>query len=431
MFSLDKAQEVSFGLAHISDNLEVALRDEDHPIFYTGTNRIGNHVVGSIIDEDDTNENLIYFFHAILSPANMFRLRRGELPYREALKTSEALFVVQKDYWGKRVRTFATAYQDVPSDYLPRPSALYPKRATQSEMSYTVRLRGGIADLHKALVDPVVDITRSFTHLIDHAFDTLDYLKLNHQIKMEPFRAGSFQFRLDVSYNKSHGLFPVPKRVDDFVTSYLQYCLGDLSEDFAHQAKETNRVPEIPAELRSLESEQQSIFADLGVSEQSGEPAERLRDSLEKSLKVADRIGRSVGEGFSELEVSAPSEKADAATYPVTYLNEAQAIELTENYGTYMRFARSGQVASFGETTLEIMVFSLNVESRKGLAHVREKASVGKGGKANIFLLGDTDLTESRFTESLHRRQWITVQASGETIKGRIKKLKIFEGFKK
>ena len=92
--------------------------DENVPILFYGYNSFGNKVIGSLLGEDDEN-GFFRFIHAIVYDGLFYDFIKGEISYRNLLKATDSLFLIDESYNQQIQRIYAINLETVPKEFLP------------------------------------------------------------------------------------------------------------------------------------------------------------------------------------------------------------------------------------------------------------------------------------------------------------------------
>lgn len=120
----------SFKNLHIIvDNRHVFYNDGENDILYTGTNELGNRILGSIVAQDDENDFLRYF-HTLVSDIQFNNFIERKISLRGILKDNDSFFSVDMDYLYKEKDYNIVFFNDIPDEYLPLESSVCPQFIT-------------------------------------------------------------------------------------------------------------------------------------------------------------------------------------------------------------------------------------------------------------------------------------------------------------
>ena len=136
MFNIDKNKKVDIDLPIIEDNFHVLHYDEE-PILYTGTNKYGNRILGSSVEESDDSK-LSRFFHVIVDSQTYFDFIKQKISYLTVLQNSRSFFVIDKAFDESHQDIYLLdILKDVPADYYPSQDSLCPSNT--STLPYITR----------------------------------------------------------------------------------------------------------------------------------------------------------------------------------------------------------------------------------------------------------------------------------------------------
>ena len=142
MFQLNN--KIDSPLPIITANYKELLYDED-PILFLGTNKYGNKIIGSLIEEDEQTYDK-YYFHLLVDNTTYFEYIERKKTYREIILNSEDLYVVKRDITNNIKEIYFHKKNDIPLDYLPYENTLCPVLEKEFSENFCVTLEGGKAD---------------------------------------------------------------------------------------------------------------------------------------------------------------------------------------------------------------------------------------------------------------------------------------------
>jgi hypothetical protein len=126
MFELDKNKAVASDYPLIADNYAV-LHFDDDPILFSGTNRYGNRIIGSLVDHDDDNR-IARFFHVIVDSRTHFDFINQKITYLHILKNSKLIYAVDRSYDEKTQMLYHLEFDQIPFQYIPLEGSFCPKQ---------------------------------------------------------------------------------------------------------------------------------------------------------------------------------------------------------------------------------------------------------------------------------------------------------------
>ncbi len=134
MFKINNNRNILSDLPIITDNYEV-LHFDEFPILFIGLNRYGNKILGSLVCEDEEDDNLFRYFQSIVTNEVHSKFINKKISYLEALKSSTSIFVLDKNINDKILAVFHVSYEEIPEDYLPLANSFCPAIALKSELT--------------------------------------------------------------------------------------------------------------------------------------------------------------------------------------------------------------------------------------------------------------------------------------------------------
>lgn len=123
-FNLNTKQLIKSDLIEIVSNYKV-LHFDDFPILYIGTNKFGNKIIGSHLEEDDDTQKILTL-HTILSNKEYHNFMNQKISYLEILQNSNSISIVEKDYGFNIKNAYDFNFASIPTDYLPTADSFCP-----------------------------------------------------------------------------------------------------------------------------------------------------------------------------------------------------------------------------------------------------------------------------------------------------------------
>jgi len=125
MFEINNNRNVASDLPIITNNFQV-LHFDEFPILFIGENPYGNKILGSLVCEDEDDDNLFRYFQSIVKDEIYFQFIDKKISYLEVLENSSSIFVLDKDINNKIIAIFHISFSEIPKDYLPLPNSFCP-----------------------------------------------------------------------------------------------------------------------------------------------------------------------------------------------------------------------------------------------------------------------------------------------------------------
>ncbi|MDQ1266229.1 MAG: hypothetical protein QG635_1381 [Bacteroidota bacterium] len=148
MFNLDNNKIIKTDLPIITHN-RVNILEEDLPILFYGNNRYGNIILGSIINEDISN-NDYFFFHLIIDIETFYNYLNKKISYYQILENSDTIFIIKQKYNGDIGDIYAYSFNCIPQEYLPFRDTFCPDYEPY-KLNNVINVQINIADLYKKL----------------------------------------------------------------------------------------------------------------------------------------------------------------------------------------------------------------------------------------------------------------------------------------
>jgi hypothetical protein len=228
MFSIPARKRIDTDLPIIVDNFRPFLMDES-PVLFSGTNRFGNTILGSSVDEDYT-KGIERYFHAIVEIEEYFCFLKRKVTYLDLLKRARPLFVIDKAVNDNRYTVYELSLDDIPAAFTPAEDTYCPEAIYTPSFQYTASLQGRLADSHRAVPQEVSQTQNSIAEAIKNAFATVrNVLKVEEHVFLEAsYAPGSFEINYDVQLENVPSLFQQEREYYLYLNEFLEYCFENL-----------------------------------------------------------------------------------------------------------------------------------------------------------------------------------------------------------
>lgn len=418
-FNLHTRQILKIDQVEIVSNYSV-LHFDDFPILYIGTNKYGNKIIGSHLEEDDDTKTILTL-HTILTNKEFHQFMNGKISYLDILKQSSSLSLVQKDYKFKIQKAFDIEFDSIPIEYLPTKESYCPSTVKAHSMIFSISLKGKLADMNKAIADEVSKIQNGFTEFLEDRIKSLKGLNLIPKALLQPYAEGSFKinFELDISKKDKKGgdLFLPQAPLDKYIANYINYISENFAEDKDIFTKDNIDFSE---KLKELESTLIEVYdkAEILKPENLGT---FIKDDMIKSAGKFEKITEQVGEHFESVSILnvSQSDENPIAFIDIEYCKEFQSsVEEIE-------ISKKGMTIDEEFKEYKIYIYHLNTDNRTGNAFIRNSDNDEVMSKPKIIINGDNGLEQTKYTESLYLNKWISVKAKAKKVGEKFKQLNI------
>jgi hypothetical protein len=397
----------------ISDNYQVLLFD-DEPILFSGTNKFGNIILGSSIDED-YGKRIEQYFHVIIEAKTYLDFINKKISYYSILKNSKYVFLVEKSFDKSEIRSCLMDFKDIPKEYLPSEDTFCPDCDIQPSLSYTLRLQGKLADRHYALPDVLSGIQKAFTDIIKSAFSGLKEISLKPNVLISPYASGSFNITFNVDFeNEQLDLYRDNETCSVFLKDYLKYCIEYLPNEVDNIFSTEGHEAEY---FEALLNKYQDIYRKFLYSVPPDTRA-TLLEEIKLSSNEMIELTENIGSGFTSITLS---NYVDNKEYPISYI-DSTAKTIVEKTGYLIESKTT--IRDEKPKPYDIHIFQLNTNTRNGKANLKIE-NEDKMPKFSLHIDGEEILEETKYTESLHLNKWIKVNGMAYRVDNKIKKMEI------
>jgi hypothetical protein len=409
---------VRIDLIDIVDNYRI-LHFDEFPILYLGTNKFGNKILGSHLDESD-EQRKIFCLHTILTNKQYTKFLSGRVSYQSILNESNTTFFVVKDYNSIIQDAFEYSFNLIPNDYIPLEDSFCPSTYRAHSLIFTLSLKGKLADLNKAITEEVSKMQNGFTEFLEGRISALKELNLVPKSILQPYSDGSFRINFELQIQPKAGkpnMFLQNAPISNYISNYIQYLSNDFTSD-----KDKFKLADTGSseKLTILGNVLNDIYEKTGVRKLE-DITSFLKEDIIKSTSKFEKISEQVGENFESVEIINVSDDID---YPLAYLDRSFS-ETFQNAIEEVEVSIEGSITDDDYQNYKIYIYHLNTDTRSGNAFIRNVGTEEDMSKPKIKIGGDEGLEQTKFTESLYLNKWIDVRAKAKRIGNRFKQLDI------
>lgn len=418
-FNLHTRQIIKNDQIEIVSNYSV-LHFDDFPILYIGTNKYGNKIIGSHLEEDDDTKTILTL-HTILTNKEFHQFMNGKISYLDILKQSSSLSLVQKDFKFKIQKAYDIDYSSIPVEYLPTSESYCPLTVKAHSLAFSISLKGKLADLNKAIADEVSKIQNGFTEFLEDRIKSLKGFNLTPKALLQPYAVGSFKinFELDISQKGKKGgnLFLSQAPIDKYIADYISYISENFIED---KDIFTSENKTFSLKLKELETTLYEVY-DKALINKPENLNSFIKDDIIKSASKFEKITEQIGEHFESVSILniSQTDETPLAFIDIEYCKEFQSsVEDIE-------VSKKGMTIDDEYKEYKIYIYHLNTDTRTGNAFIRNVDNDEEMSKPKIKIDGDDGLEQTKYTESLYLNKWIIVSAKARKVGEKFKQLDI------
>lgn len=424
MFDVQPNRITKIDLPFIVNNFTILHYDEI-PMLFTGTNEYGNHIVGSIMCEDEDGDILRYI-HVICKAYDYAKFIKKKISYRELILTQEYAFLIDKNFEEEILNTYYVLVSEIPDRFLPHPELFCPSTELVLGTDFTISLKGKLADMHEALSERVTIISKGINQLFANIIDTVGAINsLESQITQLAPTATSFGLNYRIRFKlNSHDLFSdnndKEAALNEFVSSSINYSINYLSSE----AKELteNKIDNTQYQ-KLVEEPLKKVYAANYQKYDDKAKEKALNNTLKIPFEI-EKITDQLGMGFDYLEVNSCGLNNEKSTIGLVDRSFSDAMMLAKD----IIEADKEDVKTDEDYDLNIHIYHLNVISRKGNAHINVEYEQNKFrvDSPKIEIIGDKSLNGSEFINSMDTGDYIKVHVKkSKKVNGRYKNLTI------
>ncbi|MBF0345636.1 MAG: hypothetical protein HQL06_15590 [Nitrospirae bacterium] len=422
MFNIDKNRRFESDLALIENNYQTLLYD-DEPILYTGTNKYGNRILGSSVEEDYESK-IERYFHTIIDSKTYNDFLRKEISYLSIMQKGKSIFVIDKSFDSNTIQIYLINIDEIPVDYLPSVDSYCPEQELQSSFSYALKLKGKLADLHFAISKEVEKIQESFIELLQSSFNTcLKYFIQKPYIWITPYSEGSFkiQFVIKLTKNKQITLIQKDDMISNFVSDYLKYCLNDLPIE----VDKIFAIEEDVVQFSKLICKYQNLYDTLKIKVPD-EIKDILLNSIKDSVTLLDKLTEDIGDNYTYIELSnIEMNVGNDLEKTIGVIDSSFKHSIEKANKVIEKTSKVNEIVDDEPQEYIIHIYHLNTETGKGRAYIYNKNNDKVMSQPKIQIRDFESLEETKYTESLHLNKWINVKGVARIVDGKFRSIDI------
>jgi hypothetical protein len=417
-FNLDTKQLLKNDLVEIVSNYSV-LHFDEFPILYIGTNKYGNKIIGSHLEEDDESKSILTL-QTILTNKEFHQFMNGKSSYLEILKKSDSISIVEKDFGFKTRKAYDIDFASIPSDYLPLEESFCPATVKAHSLSFSISLKGKLADINKAIADEVSKIQNGFTEFLEDRIKSLKGFNLAPKAMLQPYAEGSFKINFELGLNqksKKGNLFLEQAPLDKYIATYIKYISQNFADDKEIFKSDT-------AEFSDKMKELETILSDVYEKALINKPenfTSILKEDIIKSVGKFEKITEQVGENFDSVSILNVLQSDET---PLAYIDKTFSDNFQSNVEE-IEIAKKGVTVDDNFMDYKIYIYHLNTDTRTGNAFIKNAESDEVMSKPKININGEEGLDQTKYTESLYLNKWILVKAKARKVGEKFKQLDI------
>jgi len=421
MLRIAKSKQVPPDGAAIVDNYRV-LHFDELPILFVGTNKFSTWIIGSLVEEDD-DRKVERYFHIPVTYQTFAAFLGGRVSYRDVITNAGMVYMVDKSARVNLSTHYVMEPSLVPSQYLPSTDSFCPSQEQIRPLNYVAKLQGRLADAQSANPADLRDVQVWLGNVIETAYDYFRNVLGRPVALMLPSTGGSFELNYGIRFEQdpqrvlfSHN----PELYDAFAQKFISFCVNDL-----------------PLNLDAITAEER-----VGAASLSSPALQSLLDSFTEVYPQPDGALRALKTSLREASV---------------YLGKISTTTASESYKQIALLNRTGFGRDLSEQVLgvvddlynslpldgtldstdvvqsddetrdppkyTIIVYSLNRDTRKGYARIRNQDATWS--QPTIAIEGREPLRGTEYTASLHNDKEIDVLGYARRVNGKYKHITI------
>lgn len=402
MFNINNPQ-IHADFPYIVDSYLV-LHFDEAPILFTGYNKYGDRVIASSV-ELDMEVKKERFFHVIITTEMYNDFIHRKITYLQILREAASIFVIDESFNKTSIETYMINTNEIPTEYLPSENSYCPEIEFIPSYDYSIGLSGKKAHENKANYRDINEISKNFSGVVDSCFKIIQTAGIEPIVSNRPYTTGSFKINFNIELKPIKGdrkIFEDKDSYNRFLKDFLDYCLNNLNDEINNILEQKN----LSEKLNDLISDAKLIYHKLGFKIEETFQDNFLKEIINTASKLGE-ISDTIGENFTAIGLA--NIAADGNEYMLGVFDE----NFKSSIGiTLENIENKTQDILIDEEPKEykILVYHLNTDSRTGNAWINKIGKEDEYSKPKIYIKGESPLSESTFTESLHLNKFITVK---------------------
>jgi len=394
----------------------------DFPLLYIGENKYRNFVLGYWVGYDE-KEKIERYFHVILDSETYYHYVNKKITLLDILKRAKPIFIMDYNKEGK-LTIYQVNIDKIPIEYLPPEESYYPGTEFLPNKI--------IASINTAKTYIPVDVFSTLQKKVTKIlYNPFTFLKLKPKLFIAPPQPGSFELHYIFQLGDEPSLFGEQSDVQFMV---------ELIKNYLSIFKEVENIINILPNMNDLQKWIDFISKNTEIEffNWFKEFTKSSMDENARAIFIKDFIPKfySSLEDTTKnlLELSEDLEEDEMTIFQGTEIKKLPIINILGrkdieryNYVKEKLIEKTGKERIIEESYYKILIYHLNLLTRRGNAYIQARDNPYKLDKPKIKILGTFDLSGTKFTESLHKSVYIEVKAKAEIINNRYIYLEILE----
>lgn len=383
----------------VSDYRE--LLSDGEPLVYTGKNVYGSHILGSLLYRD-INAREAFYLHVLVPSGRYLEYVYKKITYRDIIESVNDLYIIHQKHRDQTEQVYSVLLNMLPLGVLPTEQSYYPIDDIEYGPRFQFKFTGLQADEHKAIPSVVSDVVKNGEKLLELSANVIsDYCDYTLHPYCVHSDAASYTvtFSFDIQ-KKRPDLFNTDITVREVISEILGYCINNLPYEYEAVLSGDSSACTKFHELRDR------IKRSLMIKENIEQLEQKVRETTEKSAELISTIGLGVGNGYSTLTISNEGEYSNI----LGLFNEDTAKQYSD-VAAQIDHILEPVTEDESYKSFKLLVYSLNVDSRKGKALVDKAEDPDSFWRSGFIVEGERELTNSPFSHSLDQVQKIEVNA--------------------
>lgn len=415
MFKVSRTRLFQYDWPLITSGYRELLFD-DMPILFVGRNDVGEHVIGSSVDENH-KIGIERYFHIVVSEDDYEAYFGGKRSYRALLEKARPIFVIDRYYRSGKWKIYHYVLGEVPEEYRPSEHSYVPRSAYQPSGLYEFPLDGGIADQHRAFPSDVAKTQNYVAEFLGSGLSTLQhYLDLKFSTFSRPSYPSSYGMAFEVSLDSEPTLFVTAEDCWDYLNAYIVYCLQYLPREAPYLINGEHKN----SQFSQLVSKASALMNKLGVADQlNSEIRESVRVDVMKAPELISGLAATVGSHYGSLRISNND-------FPLGKIDDSYVRQFLPTMEHLSELVAETSLEDTVVSEFEIHVYDFNKNTGKGFADLKQVFGETVPVRLTIEKY-DASSQARKFTGSEHEATFIRVKGRLTRLNGQPQKIIVIE----
>ncbi len=377
----------------------------DEPIITLGKNNLGVDVISLFVDEDTVTKR---YLNVLVSKDNLGKYLSGELTLYNIIQNSTAAYIVDKSGDDRDISKIGIS--DIPEDYFPALSSLYPYRQLRLQSNtFEYVFKGGFADAFNALEARDSSklenaVSSIFESIANRIFD-----KENLKILSKATHIGSHKVEYEIKAIGEDGQMDMTvdeAKISALYKDIIDYTWNSLSKEVAGITTEMLKGEKVDVLKKKFKDYLESYNTSAEeLSKIDYKMKIMLLDVSEQNKNIASILRN----GYSSISIN---DTSNAETRIISIVDSKKSLEVDR---AFAELSKNLSVTRESPKLYEAHVYQLNTETGNGWVKIKStEDGKEKVEKTRIRVLNLDNLPDSECMKSFANNEFRNIKAMAE-----------------